>query len=215
MAVRLKLDPSKRMFLVGKTESGKTYLAKHLLKQMARKHWRIVIVDPKHFWMGTDPQWAKKGPGTVDAPVLVRQFNPKLAVQCYQPSVPAWRDPEFDKLCDDILEAGDTVVYVDEADGVCTASQASNGLSRLWTQGRAKRVAAWIGSQRPFRLLEVMKSQAEVWIIFTLMGKRNRQEVAEYTDTPQIITTRLPLHWYWLWTTEMEQAQLMRPLEAK
>lgn len=216
MAVRLKLDPAGRMFLCGKTNSGKTFLGRHILKQLARKRWRIVIVDPKHYWMEDHPEnFAKKGPGTVDAPVLVTRFNPKLAVQCYQPAIPAWRDADFDQLCADVLETGDTVFYVDESDGVCTAGQSSNGLSRIWTQGRAKRVMAIVGSQRPVRLLEVMKSQAETWIVFTLMGKRNRQEVAEYTDTPQIITTRLPLHWYWLWTTDMDSAQLMRPLEAK
>lgn len=214
MAVSLKLDPSERMFICGATGEGKTVFAKHLLKEWQRAHWRIVIFDPKHFWMGKYPAWETRGPGTVDKPRLVTRFNPKLAVQVYQPSTPAWKDPDFDAFCDAILATGQTVVYCDETDGVATGSQMSPGFSRLWTQGRALEIAAWAGAQRPFRIPEVLKSQAEWWVVFAMRGRRNREAAAEYTDTPQIADPRyrLATHCYWLWHAGMEHAQRMRPL---
>lgn len=214
MAVALKLDPSERIFICGATGSGKTYLARHLLRQWQRAHWRIVIVDPKHFWLGRAPKWARSGPGTVEQPRLVTRFDPKLAVQCYQPAIPAWKDEQFDAFCDAILKTGHTIVYFDETDGVCTGNQMSPGFSRLWTQGRALDVAAWAGAQRPFRVLEVLKSQAEGWIVFTMRGRRNRDAAAEYTDSPAVATTMLPPYWFWLWHVGMPHAQLMRPIPA-
>jgi hypothetical protein len=73
-----------RVFLVGKTNSGKSYVARYLLK-VARQHgWRIVIIDPKKDWMGRGDErlpfsdGSKKEKGTIDKPVLVNSFRSVL-----------------------------------------------------------------------------------------------------------------------------------------
>lgn len=214
MPLALKLDPSERFFICGATGSGKTYFASHMLRQWRRANWRVVIVDPKHYWMEDHPDWERRGPGTVDKPRLVERFDRRLAVQCYQPSIPAWRDPKLDQLCDDILAEGRVVVYFDEIAGVADANRIAPSFGRLWTQGRAKKVAAWSGSQRPLRIPEDLKSQAEGWAAFLLRKRKDRLEVADYTDSPAIATTKLPKRWFWLYHVGMDgPAQLMRPLE--
>lgn len=72
-----------RVFFVGKTNSGKSYVARYLLKLARKAGWRIVIIDPKKDWQGRgddarpyggpDNKSAKKG--TVDNPVPVTFFR--------------------------------------------------------------------------------------------------------------------------------------------
>ena len=62
-------------------------LAKAELREMARRGWPIIIIDPSAYWMGADPKW-DKGAGTIDRPKLVTRFDPKAAVQLYVPIHP-------------------------------------------------------------------------------------------------------------------------------
>lgn len=74
-----QLRGDQRVFFVGKTDSGKSYYARYLLKRMRDAGWRIVIGDPKKDWMGRGKELrpfsdGKKERGTIDKPVLVSQF---------------------------------------------------------------------------------------------------------------------------------------------
>lgn len=82
-----------RVFFVGKTNSGKSYVARYLLKLARKAGWRLVIIDPKKDWQGRgadarpyggpDNERAKKG--TVDNPVPVSFFRPETS----RPNLPA------------------------------------------------------------------------------------------------------------------------------
>lgn len=219
----VSLHPSERWLFLGKTGEGKTHLARHLLRQVAARGWRVVIVDPKKFWMGRRPKWAKEGtPGTVDVPHLVTTFNPKLAVQCYQPAtLPAWADSGLDKLAHDILRwassnrQGGVYCFFDEAGLVADQQHIHPGVSALWTQGRALDVCAMVCSQRPRRVPEVFKSQADNWAIFWMPGKKDRQEAAEYTGSDNIVSQELPpYHWMYWQAARRDAAQLMEPVDG-
>lgn len=214
--VKISIDPTERVLIIGKTGGGKTVLAKHFLKEIAKKY-RVVIIDPKHMWLGKYPKWAKNNEkGTVEKPRLVTSFNPKLSVQCFQPTMPAHRDERLDKLCFDILKQGKTFVFFDELSTVATATQIPDGFSALWTQGRQIEVAAWCATQRPLRIPEIVKSQSEKWFIFDMPGPKNKKEIAEYTDTPDIESTRIPKFVYWYYDQpNMDHAIVRPPLEYK
>jgi polynucleotide 5'-kinase involved in rRNA processing len=47
---RVELPPihgSQRIFLVGKTRSGKSTMARYLLKEVVKNGGRVIIIDPK------------------------------------------------------------------------------------------------------------------------------------------------------------------------
>lgn len=207
----IQLDPSERLLFVGKTGSGKSFLAKALLRKMAAKGWRIVIIDPKAFWLGKSGKWATKGNGTVDSPRLVERFDSKLQVMCYQPSTPAIDDEQLNELCEAILNQGNTIVYFDELDGVATASKMSFGFSRLWTMGRALNVGAWAATQRPARIPEIVKSQAEHWMVFRVVGPDDRKVISAYIGSPQIAEHALNGHQWWYYHPRLDTAALMAP----
>lgn len=60
LSISIDIDPSERVFICGKTGSGKTFMAKHLLETMRGAGWRIAIIDPKHFWDEGRKDWSKK-----------------------------------------------------------------------------------------------------------------------------------------------------------
>lgn len=215
-APRLSLQPDERWFYVGKTGSGKSHLARANLRVMAAKHWRIVIVESDGLWMGKSGRPPRSGAGTVDAPRLVKRFDKNLAVQWYVPSTPAYADPELRKLFEAIFACGDTVVYIDELYGLVNHNSFSDEFTNLWTKGRKHNIAGWGGAQRPSRIPEFVMSQAENWAVFRLPTPDDTKRVAEYTSSPAIRQTSLPLRFWWYYHAAgdlvMDEAQLMAPI---
>ena len=212
-----RIDPTERYLFLGKTESGKTYAAKYLLRHVAKK-WPVVIIDPKHFWLGKHPVWATRGtPGTIDTPHLVQTFNPKLRVQCYQPLAPASQDSNLNDLCFDILRYAarnsGMFVYNDEIMECSNAAAPMPGINSLMTQGRALQVGAWNASQRPLRIPETVRSQSEKWFVFYVGGADDRKMVAKELDTPSIEHDKLRDHQYYYYDVKtMDHAQKMAAL---
>lgn len=213
MQQQFNIKPSERAFLVGKTGGGKTTMAKYLLTEIAKK-WRVVIIDAKHDWLGEHPAWAgRKEPGTIKKPHLVEEFNPALRVQVFQPASPAYKDPRLDKLCYDILSSRRVFCYIDDINRVATSTVIPQGINALWTEGRSLQVAAWAGAQRPLRIPEFLRSQAEHWFVFWIGGTKDRRFVADETNTPDIATNRLrDYRYYYYHEPSMDSAVLMPPL---
>ena len=211
-SVSIDLRGSERWLFVGKTGSGKSYLALALLREMVRRKWPIVIVDPSAFWMGANPKWETKGPGTIEKPRLVTRFDPKAAVQLYVPKIPGWTDPGLDALMDAVLRRGKTVLYFDETVGIATANQFSSEFGRVVTQGRKHEVAVWAATQRPTRVPEILLSQAEHWAIFRVITPNDRKKIREYTGSKVTAQQRLePFYWFY-WSQSSDDATLMAPI---
>jgi len=221
-AVRVSLNPAERWFYVGKTGKGKSHLARANLEIMERKGWRILIIDPKRQWMDdrTDAQgrpldFDTAGYGTVAQPRRVERFDKHLRVMCYQPpmDVKGWQDDKLDKLLLGALEARDTIVLFDELHRMVTPTQAPESFRLVWFTGRSYNVAGWATTQRPKRIPEETKSAAENWAIFYLGKPDDKKDVAEYTDSPQIVTTKLERYWWWYYNeNQMDTAVLMPPI---
>src|SRR5258708_37837613 len=131
------LRGDQRLLFLGQTGSGKSVLARFLLR-LARKHgWRVLIVDPKRDWMkylGVKYQFAEKGLGTINEPRLVKDFNPKYGCQIIQPL--EW-DAQCERVFKAVIATGNTVVYVDEITSLGTAAVVPHGIKVIWQQGGA------------------------------------------------------------------------------
>jgi hypothetical protein len=213
---RIQIDPTERWLFLGKTGSGKTEGAKYFLREVAKK-WPVIIIDPKNYWMGKYPKWAgKKELGTIDKPRLVSQFDPKLQVQIFQPDPRNIWDGTLEDLCYGIMKKGRAFVYWDELDGVVTATKIPTAFSMLWTKGRQLEIGAWCSNQRSLRVPEIVKSQAETWVIFDVPGKKDRTEIVEYTDSPLILSNPVRDYKYWFYhRPTMQNALLLPPLKIK
>jgi energy-coupling factor transporter ATP-binding protein EcfA2 len=221
MALKPILSGSQRAYFGGKTGSGKSFLARHLLKLMSKKGWRIVIVDPKKDWQGRGKEKREygedRGPGsgTVDHPVLVEEFKPELDVQIFQPV--EW-DASCDAFAKAIMATGNTVVYFDEITQLVTATHIPRQFNILWTQGRAINVAAWAGSQRPRNVPIIIKDQAEAWYIFRIKNLEDRKSIAGFIpteETPELVAKPLPLRWFWYYHDDLDKPVKVSPLNIK
>ena len=211
----ISIDPTERWILLGKTGSGKTQAAKHYLNEVARK-WRVVLIDPKNMWLGKYPTWAgKKELGNVYKPRLVTKFDKKLKVQCFQP------DPEnlwgngLERLCYDVFKEGKTFIYFDELDQLVSANSIPGPFSTLWTKGRQVEIGAWAASQRCLRIPEIVKSQAEKWLVFNLPGKKDPTDAETYIHISwQDIPIKDYKYWYYD-ANKMDRAIAMPALKLK
>lgn len=214
-----ELRGDQRYLFLGKTRSGKSYLARYLLKLARSKKWRVVIIDPKKDWMGRGPGRRKfaegKSLGTIDSPVYTEIFRPELAVQIFQPV--EWNDTcaAFFRA---ITEVGNTIVYFDEISQLVTASRVPLEFNVLWTQGAALNIGAWCATQRPRNIPLIVKDQAEVWFIFRIINIEDRKIVVGYVPTegmPEIVANPLPYRWFYFWDDSMAVPVLVKPLNLK
>ncbi len=210
------LRGDQRLLFIGQTGSGKSVLSRSLLKLARKRGWRIVIVDPKRDWMrylGKTYKFAEKGLGTVDSPWLTGEFNPKLAVQIFQPL--EW-DGQCEKYFRDIIATRNTIVYIDEITQLANATVVPREIKLIWTQGRSLNIGAWCSTQRPKGIPIIVKDQSEVWFLFRINNKDDRKVVEGYLpveDMPEMVDRALPKYWFFYWEDSMPEPMLVRPLK--
>ena len=212
------LRGDQRIISVGQTGSGKSVVMRYLLKLARKRGWRIVIIDPKKDWMkylGKKYTYAEKGLGTVDNPWLVAEFNPKLAVQIFQPL--EW-DGQCEKFFKAIIATRNTIVYIDEITQLANATVVPREIKLIWTQGRSLNIGAWCATQRPKGIPTIVKDQAEVWFLFRVNNRDDRKVVQGYVpieDMPEVVDRPLPKYWFYYWEDSMPQPMLVRPLKLE
>lgn len=209
--MRLKIDPSERWILLGKTGSGKTEWAKYMLRLISKK-MKIVIIDPNEMWLGRGRggharDWASnKEPGTVDKPRLISRFNSKLHVQLIQPDIESGQDDEdLIRLCYDVLHHGNCFLYFDESTGIATANNVPRHVLRIWKTGRAHNIGAWVSTQAPVGIPKIFKSQAENFISFKV-GKEDTDLVASLLHADKEAVESLGKYEWLYYRTDMDSA---------
>lgn len=213
-----KLTGGQRLLFLGQTGSGKSVLARFLLKLARKRGWRIVIIDPKKDWMiymNKKYKFATKGLGTVDSPWLVTEFDKRLAVQIIQPH--RW-NPDIAKFLRDVIAEKNTIVYIDEIAQLASATVVPDEINIIWTQGRSIRVGGWCATQRPKRIPVVVKDQSEIWFMFRVNSRDDRKITEGYLpleEEPRVVAHALPKRWFWYWEDSMTRPLLIRPLDLK
>lgn len=214
-SIALTLNADERHLFIGKTRSGKTFLARHLLQKMHSVGWPIALVDsPDHFWFGKDGKPPTRGPGTVLAPRLVEKYQERFAVQIYQPPTTAgWDDPGLLQYLADVFEHGHMVFYADELFGIVDEHHIPAIFSQIWAQGRKIDLSAWCCTQQPVRIPDIVKSQAENIYCFQLFNSKHRQLMASYLNNPLVEDIILPERYFWYRGFNMPVAKLMKPIK--
>lgn len=208
--MNIDIKPSERVMIMGKTGSGKTEWAKFMLRRIARV-MPVVIIDTRQFWMGEKPSWAKRRePGTVDRPHLVKDFNPNYWVQCIQPDI---YDDRMERFLLDVLKRRYVYVYIDENDGIATATSVPLGLRRVWKTGRALRVGAADGSQTYSGIPRIFKTQSEKRVLFRV-GEEDIEDAAKLVQVyPEEVLDLEPFEYIYYDVNNMEHGLWMPPID--
>jgi hypothetical protein len=222
---KIELPPirgSQRVFIVGKTRSGKSTMARYLLKEVVKSGGRVFIIDPKKDWQGRPPNRIPYGQltsdfrGSVDQPILIDHFDPSIRVSIYEPS--EW-DKKLDSIMIEAINHGYTTIYIDEIKQLVPNTFAPKQLVIAYTQGAAAGVGIWGGVQRPKGIPEVMKDQAEVWIIFRVKKFEDRKDIESYVvedsegkKTHPLFRKPLQIRWFIFFEDTMVAPVLCMPL---
>lgn len=210
----MKILPSERWLLLGKTGSGKTEFAKYLLREVA-KVWPVVIIDPNELWLGKGKggrasEWAsRKEPGTIDKPHLITKFNPKWRVQLIQPDEDDLSDLE--ELCRQLMKVGDHFIYFDETEGIATATQVPKFIRVLWKRGRAHNIGAWASTQVPTGIPRLFKSQSEHRVILKV-GEEDAKLAASIAHVPEDWVRGLARYEWIYYNTDMDIGEWHPPI---
>ncbi len=168
----VKIKSNERVFLAGKTGSGKTYLARHLLKA----YKRLVVIDSKGTltdW-GLDP-WDRETKRRLKRGEDVRA---RVTFDIVQGLEDEWNSL-FAFLFEEVKF--NFTLYIDETYGVVDfGTRAPPGLVALYTRGREFGIGVWAATQRPLGVPLVQKSEAEHVFMFRLILRGDRMHMGEF-----------------------------------
>lgn len=183
-----------RVLLAGKTGSGKTWLAEHLLNRVER----LVVIDSK----GSLGHWRLDEPGDRDWRAF-EQGEPGR----YRILPPISDNPQvyYEALFEKLYGIGNLIVYMDEAYAVTPqGARPGKWLSALYTRGRELGIGTWSSTQRPAWIPGFLISEADVLIVFRLQLPEDRKKLAAVGGESML--TRVPdPHGFYLYRLEDEE----------
>lgn len=173
-----------RSIIAGQTGSGKTTAALHMLARYYGIR-QIIIADTK-----SDPAIEK-----LDGPVATRLRDlPRVAKWPDNPLVIFRPNPAelsdlliLDAFAGWVYQRGHTVLFIDELGQFGAGSHAGPGLTSIFARGRTSDITVLAGTQRPVSIPIIALTESQVFYVFRLLFKRDRERVANYTH-PDMIT---------------------------
>lgn len=151
----------KAILIFGKSGSGKSYLARHLL----RDRGRVLIYDRMHEY--------------TEGVIFYADEKPRLAQfwqQCYQGNFrliyrtmtidKETRLKEIDLISHLVWAAGDMTLCIEEFSGYCSANYTPDKLGQIVLMGRHRNIELFGIQQRPYDLNPEIRSQVKEIYIF-------------------------------------------------
>jgi hypothetical protein len=142
-----------RVLIIGKNQSGKTVLARHLATQF--KGCRLTFIDPKagEISLGVEPA---RSPQELDLQAPVSHYVPTTL-----------EDDEYSELFDLLWFArGPRVIWLDESFGPTRAGYAPKGLRLIVQQGTKHDLGLIACTQRPVNIESTLRTEPEHVFLF-------------------------------------------------
>ena len=184
----MKVKRSDRLFIVGQTGSGKSYLARELLNRTDY----VVVVDPKHMF-----SW-EAGKQYDDIYTSVKELDQHWegpAAAIYRPS-----QAELYAGCNALFawawKQGNILVYIDEAYDLMVGGRSGYWLQKCMKQGRQKRLGIWCGSQRPAFVDLSLITEAQHFLVGFLAMPQDRKRMADVAH-PSLRDAIPPEYHFW------------------
>lgn len=186
----IQILPNERVFLAGKTGSGKTYKA----REMLLKDKRLIVFDTKdNLSLPDNPKkdWH------------LEEYNPgSLMAKTFRLHV---TDMErADEICHYALQTKNLRIYIDEAYSVWEGAwntPAVKNIRKCLTQGRESGIGMWISCQRPADIPVVVMSECEKFFVFRLQNFDDRQKLAKNVH-PALEQMTKDKHGYWFYSSD-------------
>jgi hypothetical protein len=177
---------NERVAYVGKTGSGKTFLARHVLAPIRR----LVVFDPKATLGG--PEWNLES-GREAERRLLRGGDARIRIR-------APLDDDWTPYLRMVWEARNVTLYIDEVYAlVPEGKRAPAEFNALYTRGREMGIGVHASTQRPRSIPAVTLTEAEWLFVFRVARPEDRNYVAGFGDE-QGLMKGLPRDEHGFWT---------------
>jgi len=197
---------NERVFIAGKTGSGKTTLAETLCNPLRR----MVVLDSKGSltkWRGLE-QW--------DDPDVQARFEDGENVRMHAMSpldVDISPTDYWNSVFARCLEVGDVTIYVDELFAVAPPGQYSrNALQACYTRGRELGIGVWASTQRPSWIPLFAMSEAEHYFMFRIMLENDRKRLSAFMG-PAVMEPIQDVHGFYYMRTLDDAPEYIRELD--
>ena len=205
-------EPSERVFICGKTGSGKTFLA----EQICQNFNYVIAYDAKGR-LGLDKQGRRVGWAgfkrvttfaqvlKLSAPAKIGSKEPKEPRIIYAPVGKELRsDATINAFFEFIYKRGNCVAYIDELTGVTNRTHLPSYFHDCLVRGRELGVMIVASSQRPMDIPPNIIESAERYYIFKVKMPQDVKRIYEATGLNYDFM-QLPKRWFFYVTEEGEQ----------